>query len=217
MPGQPTGVAGGRGAMASEAVAPGTDERRRQILRAAATVLGERGFADTRVNDVAAAAGVSSALVIYYFGTRAQLLIAALRHAEDTFYQAFAARVAQTDSAAGRLQRIVDLVVQPRELDDMPGSWVLWLDVLAQAPRHPELERHRVELDARWRQTVVEVLRYGVERGEFAPVDVETFGLMLTAVLDGLALQLVLADPVVTAERSRAVVADLCRQYLGVG
>lgn len=202
--------------MASEAVVAGTDERRRQILRAAATVLGERGFADTRVNDVARAAGVSSALVIYYFGTRDQLLTAALRHAEDAFYAAFAARVAQTDSALGRLQRIVELTVQPRELDEIPGAWVLWLDVLAQAPRHPRLGRDRVELDARWRDTMVEVLRYGVDRGEFTPVDAEVFGLMLTSVLDGLALQLVLDDPEVTADRARAVVAELCRRYLGI-
>ncbi len=202
--------------MASEAVAPGTDERRVQILRAAATVVGERGFADTRVNDVARAAGVSSALVIYYFGTRDQLLTAALRHAEDAFYLAFATRVAQTDSAAGRLLRIVELTLEPRELDEIPGAWVLWLDVLAQAPRHPRLGRDRVELDARWRATVVDVLRYGVERGEFAPVDAETFGLLLTSVLDGLALQLVLQDPEVTADRARAAVADLCERYLGI-
>jgi AcrR family transcriptional regulator len=185
--------------MASEAVASGVDDRRRQILRAAATVIGERGFADTRVNDVARSAGVSSALVIY------------------AFYTALDARVAQTDSAAERLRRIVDLALEPRELDQMPGAWVLWLDVLAQAPRHPGLGRDRVELDARWRDTVVAVLRHGVERGEFEPVEVEAFGLLLTSVLDGLALQRVLDDPVVTVERARAVVADLCRRYLGPG
>jgi len=195
---------------------PAVDARRRQLLRAAARVIGRRGFADTRVTDVAREAGVSSALVIYYFGTRDQLLIAALRHAEDAFYEAFWARVAQDESAAGRLERIVGLVVQPRELDDMPGSWVLWLDVLAQAPRHPELAQDRVELDARWRSTIIDVVRYGIRRGEFAEVDAEQFGLMLTSVLDGLALQLVLADPVVTAERARAVVAELCERYLGV-
>lgn len=203
--------------MASEAAAaPGTDERRVQILRAAATVLGERGFADTRVNDVARAAGVSPALVIYYFGTRDRLLTEALRYAEDAFYHAFAARVAQTDSAAERLQRIVELTIEPRELDRIPGAWVLWLDVLAQAPRHPRLGRDRVELDARWRATVVDVLRYGVERGEFAPVEVETFGLILSSVLDGLALQRVLEDPEVTAGRAHAAVADLCHRYLGL-
>jgi AcrR family transcriptional regulator len=202
--------------MASEAVPAGVDDRRRQILRAAATVIGERGFAETRVNDVARSAGVSSALVIYYFGTRDQLLTAALRHAEDAFYTALEARVAQTDSAAERLRRIVDLALEPRELDEMPGAWVLWLDVLAQAPRHPALGRDRVELDARWRDTVVAVLRHGVERGEFEPVDVEGFGLLLTSALDGLALQRVLDDPLVTVERARAVVADLCRRYLGL-
>jgi AcrR family transcriptional regulator len=198
------------------AVGPGSvDARRRQILRAAARMLAERGYADTRVTDVSRAAGVSSALVIYYFGTRDQLLIAALRHAEDAFYEASAAEMARTGSAAGRLRHLVDLVCSPGQLDDMPRSWVLWLDMLAQAPRHPDVARDRVELDARWREAVCAVLRYGIERGEFRPVDVPQFGLLLTSVLDGLALQLVLQDPVVTADRAREVAGDLCRAYLG--
>jgi AcrR family transcriptional regulator len=203
-------------AAATAATPPGpVDARRGQILRAAARMLAERGYADTRVTDVSRAAGVSSALVIYYFGTRDQLLIAALRHAEDAFYQASAAAMERTPSAAGRLRHLVDLVCSPEQLDDMPGSWVLWLDMLAQAPRHPDLARDRVELDARWRDAVAAVLRYGIERGEFQQVDVDRFGLLLTSVLDGLALQVVLQDPVVTADRARRVVGDLCRTYLG--
>ena len=43
----------------------------------------ERGYADTRIADVAEHAGTSPALVIYYFKTRDQLLTEALRYSED--------------------------------------------------------------------------------------------------------------------------------------
>ena len=42
-----------------------------------------RGYADTRIADVAEHAGTSPALVIYYFKTRDQLLTEALRYSED--------------------------------------------------------------------------------------------------------------------------------------
>jgi AcrR family transcriptional regulator len=46
----------------------GDDEpRRTQMLVAALDVIVERGFAETRISDVAERAGVSPALVIYYF------------------------------------------------------------------------------------------------------------------------------------------------------
>ena len=56
------------------------------MLHAAAELIGERGFSDTRIADVAKRAGASPALVIYYFGTKDSLLVDALRFSEEPFY-----------------------------------------------------------------------------------------------------------------------------------
>ena len=75
--------------MAEPAPATESNEPRRiEMLRAAAELICERGFGDTRIADVAKRAGVSSALVIYYFGTRDRLLVDALRHSEESCYEA---------------------------------------------------------------------------------------------------------------------------------
>src|SRR5258708_28478020 len=66
----------GRGAGSREV----TGQRREQMLQAALEVIAERGYAETRIADVAERAGTSPALVIYYFKTRDQLLTEALRH-----------------------------------------------------------------------------------------------------------------------------------------
>src|SRR5579863_1071072 len=63
-----------------------TEQRREQILQAALEVIVERGYADTRIADVAERAGTSPALVIYYFKTRDRLLTEAIRYAEDGWY-----------------------------------------------------------------------------------------------------------------------------------
>ena len=65
---------------------PENEARRTQMLRAAAELISERGFGETRIADVAKRAQVSSALVIYYFGTRDRLLVDALRYSEQNFY-----------------------------------------------------------------------------------------------------------------------------------
>ena len=56
------------------------------MLAAAAQLIAERGFSDTRIADVAARVGASPALVIYYFGTKDSLLTEALRFSERAFY-----------------------------------------------------------------------------------------------------------------------------------
>ena len=69
--------------MADAAAATEQNEARRlQILTAAAELIAEIGVAETRIADVAKRAKVSSALVIYYFGTRDRLLVDALRFSE---------------------------------------------------------------------------------------------------------------------------------------
>ncbi|HEX8005205.1 MAG TPA: TetR family transcriptional regulator [Trebonia sp.] len=54
-------------------------ETRERLLRAAADVFAERGYDGTRVADIAAAAGVSNGALYAHFGSKAELLVAALR------------------------------------------------------------------------------------------------------------------------------------------
>ena len=88
--------------MAEPAPATENNEPRRiEMLRAAAELICERGFGDTRIADVAKRAGVSSALVIYYFGTRDRLLVDALRYSEESGYEAMEQKLAEISSATG--------------------------------------------------------------------------------------------------------------------
>jgi AcrR family transcriptional regulator len=55
------------------------DQTRERLLRAAADVFAERGYDGTRVADIAVAAGVSNGALYAHFGSKAELLLAALR------------------------------------------------------------------------------------------------------------------------------------------
>ncbi|MCW2853501.1 MAG: transcriptional regulator, TetR family [Nocardioides sp.] len=57
---------------------PGAPDTRATILAAAREAFAASGFARTSVRSVAAAAGVDAALVHHYFGTKADLFVAAL-------------------------------------------------------------------------------------------------------------------------------------------
>src|SRR5256885_16922335 len=63
-----------------------SEARRVQILDAAAQVIVRRGLCDTRIADIASVAGTSSALVLYYFGSKDRLLAEALTYADERFY-----------------------------------------------------------------------------------------------------------------------------------
>ena len=147
-------------------------------------------------------AGTSPALVIYYFKTKDNLLTEAMRYAEDSWYELGARRMAAIDSAAKRLEEIVAMTCLPQADDELPNSWTLWLDLWAQSVRHPEVARMREEFDNHWRETIAGVVRDGQSNGEFGDTDAADFAVTFSALLDGLAIQIALKDPVVDPMRA---------------
>src|SRR5918992_455792 len=85
----------------------------------------------------------------------------------------------------------------------------------ARAPRDPDVARDRQALDRRWRTTIADIVREGQAAGEFVPVDAAAFALRLAALIDGLAILVVLKDPEVTRERMFDLCMDTCARELG--
>ena len=190
-----------------------SDARRVQILEAAARVIGQRGLGDTRISDIAESAGTSAPLVLYYFESKDRLLAEALTFAEERFYEQTAAELAGIESATDRLVRLIELscTVENSDSDVWQDEYILWLDVWARAPRDPEIAKSRRVLDSRWRTTIADIVREGQAGGEFRAIDADEFALWFSALVDGLAIQVVLEDPDVSMERMR----EMCLRTAG--
>ena len=186
----------------SETVA---DVRRDQMLVAASHLIAERGFADTRIADVAERVGASPALVIYYFGTKDSLLTEALRWSERSFYAAVEEMLQETPALRDRIENLVTACLPVA--DEIPDDWGLWFDLWAQAFRHPEVKKDRVALDQQWRDLLARVVRAGVANGEIDDLDVEAFTVMWSALLDGL---------VVDVRYAQRVARDVALKELGL-
>ncbi|MGY4711277.1 TetR/AcrR family transcriptional regulator [Mycolicibacterium sp. CBM1] len=199
--------------------APATENnegRRLQMLRAAAELICERGFAETRIADVAKRAGVSSALVIYYFGTRDRLLVDALRFSEESFYEAAEKMLAEVDSLRERLSLLVQWTCVPEGVDDIPGAWGLWFDLWAQAFRHDEVKAGRIELDARWRKMIVEALKAADADELAAKVNPTMFAFEFAALLDGLSIQVALEDPEIDSDLAYQIAMGFAERELNL-
>ena len=194
-----------------EAVA---DARRDQMLAAAARLIAERGFSDTRIADVASRVGASPALVIYYFGTKDSLLTEALRWSERAFYAAVEEMLQHTPSLRARIENLVEACLP--ESEDVPDDWGLWFDLWAQAFRHPEVKKDRAQLDEQWRALIARVVEAGVDADEIEKVDVQGFTVMWAALLDGLVVQVALEDPVVDVAMATRVALGVAVKELGL-
>ena len=203
-------------------MAPGTADaqngegRREQLLRSALEVVVARGYADTRIADVAEHAGTSPALVIYYFKTRDQLLTEALRYSEDGWYAAGTQRLAAIPTAVGRLTELIAMTCLPDTDPAARSEWLLWLDLWALSPRNQGVAAVRRKFDERWRQTIATTVLAGQETGEFdTAVDAGSFAVTLSALLDGMAVQVALEDPDVPPSRAYDLAMRFAAGQLG--
>lgn len=194
------------------------EPRRTQMLSAALEVIAERGFAETRIADVAERAGVSPALVIYYFKTKDHLLAEAMRKSEDAWYAEMGRRTSRLPTGPDRLEEVVAMTFLSG-LSGTPGmpeeSWAIWLELWARALRDPVVRAVREEFDEHFRQTIRDIVGFGVEHGEFADVDEDAFAIGFSALLDGLAIQIALDDQVVNARRAFDVAMRVASRELG--
>jgi AcrR family transcriptional regulator len=193
-----------------------TQQRRLQTLEAAVEVIGERGLCDTRIADIARRAGLSPALLLYYFGSKDNLLTEALTFSEDRFYLSIFHELADITDSPTRLIKLIDLAIPPDNPSGrITGDWTLWVELWSRALRDDEASRKRVALDRRWRTTIADIVRTGQRNGEFlSTADPDEFSLRLAALMDGLLIQLLLDDPEISAQKMRRLCLETASSQL---
>ncbi len=176
-------------------------ERRADILETTCSVVIERGFAGTRVADVANRLGISTGLVHYHFESKDQLLAEAFAHAAASDLARLAAEVDREAPAVDKLDRLFALDLPPAQDEVAERGWVLWIDGWGEALRNPELKRISQQLDVRWKEGLEEVIRQGARAGEFACPDPSATAWRLAALLDGLGVQLTVHEGTVSRDQ----------------
>jgi AcrR family transcriptional regulator len=193
-----------------------TKDRHQEILDAAARVITERGLAETRISDIAEQAGVSPGLILYYFDSKDRLLAEALTYANDQFYLRTSRDIRRITSAKQQLRRLIDLSV-PGYLPEYGrlDEWALWIEVWVRALRDDEMAKDREVLDQRWRAQIAEIIRVGQASGEFVAGDADALALPIAALIDGLAIQVIMNDSTVTTERMHRSCMEVASHVLG--
>jgi AcrR family transcriptional regulator len=148
------------------------DARPKELLDAALALFVERGYAATRLDDVARRAGVAKATLYLYYENKLELFKEVVRNSLVTGFDEIAkAQGYEASRAPEQLARL--LAAFTRRVADSSLSGIPKL-VIAEAGNFPELARfYHDEVIQRGRALVVGVLVRGAASGEFRPVDAD--------------------------------------------
>jgi AcrR family transcriptional regulator len=133
-------------------------QRRTLIVDAAGRLFGERGYAGTRLDDVAAAAGVTKPILYRHFESKRALYLALLeRHRDDL--ARFAGLIPAEGRVEERLRSVLDLW-----LDYVEEHSYAWRMLFRDTGGGPEVEAFRREVHARARAVLAGIIRSLSER-----------------------------------------------------
>ncbi|HTV71987.1 MAG TPA: transcriptional regulator BetI [Rhizobiaceae bacterium] len=182
--------------------------RRRALIDAAISAIGERGSLDVTVSEIAGRAGVSSALAHHYFGPKDGLLQATMRHILAELGRDARAALAKAKTPRARLSAIV--AVNFSEQQFRPEIIAAWLAFYVEAQKSTELRRLLRIYARRLHSNLLSGLKPLV-----APAEAELAAESIAALIDGLYIRRALKDGAPNAATAIGLVEDYIATKLG--
>lgn len=190
------------------------EERRataeRRVIEAAARLIAERGSRAVSIADIGEAAGYSRAIVTHRFGTKEELLIAVVDHAQRTF-----AIEAETGGLEELLAFVDRYLARLQEAAPIGQAFLLlWAEAVA---GEPALRPLFVARDRSFRRVVADHVRRGIADGSVrADADPRGTASLVLAVLRGVGLHAMLDSRAVSHEAVREAARATLRHGLEV-
>ncbi len=180
--------------------------RRDALVKATIAEIGEAGTLDVTVSQIARRAGMSSALAHHYFGSKEQMLVAAMRHILSIFGAEVRGALIMAKTPAERIEAIVRASFSSQNFRAETVS--AWLNFYMQAQTSEETRRLLTIYHMRLRSNLVHAFRALVDEPHTAA---ETVG----AMIDGVYLRQVLRPEAMAHAEAVELVLATARRLIG--
>jgi AcrR family transcriptional regulator len=160
-----------------------TPNRKHLILDAACRAIARTGAAAVRVSDVAREAGVSTALVHYYFPSRAEVIVQAFAHADDLADAYAEEQLAKLATGRERAERLI--LTWAGDEPSIRTNWAVWNEMWQYAAHNEAARTMVADSHQRWIEQVTGLIAEGTADGSIpATVDVDAAARRLAACVD---------------------------------
>ncbi|MGH3631603.1 MAG: TetR family transcriptional regulator C-terminal domain-containing protein, partial [Sciscionella sp.] len=129
----------------------------------------------------------------YHFPAKSDLLNEALRRNVKLAFDRQVAELHAIDDAHERLLRLVELQLPTDGL--LREEWSVWLQVWNESALNPSMRSLYWDSYNRWYSTIAMTIEYGQRQGAFRAGEHEQLATQLTALIDGLGIQVLTGKP----------------------
>ena len=161
--------------------------RRNQLTRAAYKVVGQKGYYDFTIRDIAREAGLSTGLVHYYFKNKEDLLLNLLKEINKNMLVILNRSISKADDPREKLnifmEQAFDLVENEKDY------FYIVIDFWTQVNKNDRMKRANIKLFKSYRDEITKILKEGIEQGIFVKMDVDYTSAVIISIIQGLIIQ----------------------------
>ncbi len=159
-------------------------ERRSEILEAALRIFVSKGYADTRMDDIVVATGLSKGALYHHFSSKRELFLSLIEHWMDQFAPVMDRELHSGKSSAEIFRVVTRFTIM---LFRRNNDWFLAEpEIWSMANRDAEIQSLASQLYTRILQEFETIIKRGIDYGEFKPVNTRMVALSIMTTLHGM-------------------------------
>jgi TetR/AcrR family transcriptional repressor of bet genes len=206
------------------------DIRRVQIIKAALEIIGQGGFEGLTLEKTASKGGFSKGIVSYYFRNKKNLILQSFKFFLEFYMQKISSSITKDMTAMEMFDCILEAVLLPLESNteqnirekpedilqalsfDLPLKLQaqLFLHFYSQAMLDKDFHRVVQDMYSQYFHSIVELIEYGIQKGEFKEVDVQEAAYEIMAMMEGVVTYHLMGFNPFKQRKMR----DFCRQFI---
>lgn len=166
--------------------------KKQQIIQAAITVFAQKGFANTKMADIARAANIGKGTIYEYFKNKSEIFENGFLYFIDSMETTIAKRIFKITDPVEKLKAIFTSMTdffKGETAEFMEIMLDFWAEAIRQKDEHTlvMLDLEKVYID--FRKMIGAVLEEGIRIGKFKPMNTFMVASLLIGMTDGLMLQ----------------------------
>ena len=186
------------------------------LIRSAYKVMGEKGLGRLSLQDVADVAGVSKAILPYYFESKENLILLTMRWVLARVAQRIREAIGRADNAEAKVSAMIDAIFVSGESNRR--FYLVFFDFLGYAARNDRFADVGATFHEICNGLYAEVVRAGQHEGVFNDTDAREAATVVRALVDGLFTQWIQDKD---WEKTHAEYREICKRsvlaYLTAG
>jgi len=163
-----------------------SEERKEQILDAAAIVFSQHGFANARMDDIVEKSGLSKGALYWYFKSKDEIILALMHRFFGQDIDGMEELLQSDRPVREKLLLYVEQLLGVYH--EMQPLLPLMYDYYSSATRDSDKRAFFQNYFHQYQAMIQEMIQQGVDSGEFKPIDVTAFTVTITAMIEGLLL-----------------------------